>query len=212
VRSRTVPTARTRRFCRGLGLLGLACLAAVAFTPLPVVLARSIGVPARLAPADAIVVLGADVAVDGSLVSPSLRSAIHGLRLYRRQLAPLLVFSGPPARSDRPAEPAVRAALAAELGIPPAAVLTVTAWTTAEEAAHVQALLAPRGIRRILLVTDSQHLVRAGRLFERAGFEVLPAPADSLAAAESPEGRLDLTRRVLAELAARLLYRIAGSA
>jgi uncharacterized SAM-binding protein YcdF (DUF218 family) len=212
VRSRTVPAARARRFCRGLGLAGLAFLAAAAFTPLPVVLARSIGVPARLAPAEAIVVLGADVLVDGSLVSASLRSAIHALRLYRRQLAPLLVFSGPPARADRPAEPAVRAALAAELGIPPAAVLTATAWTTVEEAAHVQALLAPRGIRRILLVTDSQHLVRAGRLFERAGFEVVPAPADSLAAAESPEGRLDLTRRVLAELAARLVYGIAGPA
>ncbi len=90
--------------------------------------------------------------------------------------------------------------------------LTATAWTTAEEAAHVQALLAPRGTRRIQLVTDSQHLVRARRLFERAGFEVLPALADSLAAAARPEGRLDLTRRVLAELAARLLHRIVGFA
>ena len=212
MRSATVSAAGARRVCCGLGLVGLVGVAAVAFTPLPVVLARSIGVTARLAPAEAIVVLGADVAPDGSLVSASLRSTVHGLRLYRRQLAPLLVFSGPPARSDRPAESAVRAALAAELGIPPAAVLTVTAWTTAEEAAHVQALLAPRGIHRILLVTDSQHLVRAGRLFERAGFEVAPAPADSPDAAESPEGRLELMRRVLAELAARLVYRLAGAA
>ncbi len=203
---------RARWVCRGLGLVGLALLAAAAFTPLPVVLARSIGVPARLGLAEAVVVLGANVRPDGSLNDVSLRRTIHGIRLHRKGLAPLLVFSGPPARADRPAEPAVRADLAGELGTPSSAVLTATAWTTAEEAAHVQALLAPRGVHRILLVTDSQHLVRASRLFERAGFQVLPAPPETDPDAATPEARLELTRQILEELVARLFHRVAGRA
>ena len=72
-------------------------------------------------------------------------------------------------------------------------------------------LLRPRKIQKILLVTDSQHLRRAQQLFERVGFEVLAAPADDLShATRSSEGRLQLTRRTVGEVIARLYYRLAG--
>jgi hypothetical protein len=48
-------------------------------------------------------------------------------------------------------------------------------------------------------------------LFERVGFEVLPAPADSVSSVtRSPEARLRLLRHLSQELMARLYYRLAG--
>jgi uncharacterized SAM-binding protein YcdF (DUF218 family) len=106
----------------------------------------------------------------------------------------------------------VRAALARELGIPPAAILTEgDARTTREETLRVKALLSPRGVRRILLVTDPLHMWRARRVFQGAGFEAHAAPVADFSDAEaSPEGRLHLMSRVLEELFARLYYRVAG--
>lgn len=43
--------------------------------------------------------------------------------------------------------------------------------------------LKPKAVRRILLVTDSEHVVRAMPLFAHKGVEVLPAPADSVSSA-----------------------------
>ncbi len=77
--------------------------------------------------------------------------------------------------------------------------------------ARIARRLEPRAVRRILLVTDSEHLTRAVPLFQRVGLEVLPAPADSISAAtNSPEERLQLLRRLSQELMARLYYRLAG--
>jgi uncharacterized SAM-binding protein YcdF (DUF218 family) len=126
-------------------------------------------------------------------------------------LAPWLVFTGMPARRRAPEEASVRAALARELGMPATVILTLATWTTREEGERAWEALAPRGIRRILLVTDSQHLLRAGGVFERAGFDVLPAPADAVPHDSTPENRLYLARDVAEELVARALYRLSGS-
>jgi uncharacterized SAM-binding protein YcdF (DUF218 family) len=197
-----------------LGVLGAAALALLlllAFTPLAPALARRLTIPPRLEPADAIVVPGADVAPDGTLSGPSLRRTIHGIRLHRRGLAPWLVFAGMPARPRHPEEASVRAALARELGVPTPAIVTLATWTTREEAERAREALAPRGVRRVLLVTDSDHLLRAGGVFERAGFDVLPAPADGSPHDSTPENRLYLARDVAEELVARALYRLSGS-
>lgn len=202
---------RQTNWLRTIGFAGVLFFLASAFTPFPNFLARWMRTPPEVRPADAVVVLGAGISPDGTLSRPSLRRMLHGILLQRKGFAPVLVFLGP-AVSGGPPEAEVRAALARELGVPPEEILTDTqARTTREEAARVKALLAPRGARRILLVTDSQHTVRARRLFERAGFEVLPSPVDDLsAAADSPEDRLELMERVLQELIARFYYRIAG--
>jgi uncharacterized SAM-binding protein YcdF (DUF218 family) len=82
---------------------------------------------------------------------------------------------------------------------------------TREEVIFVRALLQPRGVRRILLVTDSQHMSRARVLFERAGFEVFPTSVDDVSNREAgPEQRLRLMRWVLKEFVARLYYWVAG--
>lgn len=196
---------------RLLGLASLGLFLAVAFSPLPNAATRLLREPARLNPADAIVVLGGNLLGGGTLDESSLRRAVHGILLRQRGLAPLLVFSGQ-TFPEGPTEATVRARLARDLGIPPETILPVAgAHTTREEAARVGAALRPRGIRRILLVTDSQHLMRAGRLFENVGFEVLGAPVDDLPSdASNPGERLQLARRAVGEALARLYYRIAG--
>ncbi|HLC41536.1 MAG TPA: YdcF family protein [Methylomirabilota bacterium] len=199
------------RIYRRLGELTVALFLLIVFTPLPNLLATSLAIPPQLAPAEAIVVLGGGgVWPDGTLSNLSLRRALHGILLQQKGLAPLLVFSGFE-RDRHPTELEARADFARELGVPSQATLTVNTTTTRDEARRIQALLRPRGIRKILLVTDSQHMARAQLLFERAGFEVFAAPADDFSnISEHPEGRLELTRRVLEEILARLYYRLAG--
>jgi uncharacterized SAM-binding protein YcdF (DUF218 family) len=199
-----ISAAGLTRAARWIGAGVLAVLVSL-FTPIPNGLARWLEPAAQIEPADAIVVLGGDVSPDGTLAPSSLVRLVQGVLLYRRHLAPLIVLSG------TPPEVITRARLASDLGVPPTAALEIRADTTRAEATAVARLLAPREARRILLVTDAQHLVRARLLFERAGFDVLPAPAGlEASSAHSPEARLLLLREVLQEVTARLYYRLAG--
>ena len=196
---------------RLLGFAGVAFFFISAFTPVPNILSRWLGSPSQLEPAQAIVVLGGGVSPDGVLSNSSLRRAIYGILLYRKGLASLLVFSGA-AGDEGPAEAEIRAEMARELGVSPEVILAAPdARTTREEAVFGETLLRARGVRRILLVTNAVHMTRAQALFERAGFEVLAAPAHEVSSGVSnPEGRLRLMRRMLEELIARLYYRVAG--
>jgi uncharacterized SAM-binding protein YcdF (DUF218 family) len=197
---------------RLLGLGALLVFALSAFTPLPNVLAGWVSVPPELGPAQAIVVLaGGGVSPDGTLSNLSIRRAVHGIVLYQKGLAPLLVLSGA-ARDAPPTESGLRAELARTFGVPREAILTESSsHTTREEAARIRALLEPRAVRTILLVTDAQHMVRAKRLFERAGFAVSAAPANDVSqGVVDPGARLLLLRRTLAEIAALFYYRVTG--
>src|SRR5713101_3802222 len=86
-----------------------------------------------------------------------------------------------------------------------------SAGTTREEALRVRELLQPRGVRKILLVVDGPGTVRAMAVFERVGFDVVPAPWSpdwNLDAA--PEERLQSLRPLAMELVAWLYYRAMG--
>src|SRR5712691_3633768 len=176
---------------RSIGIIAVTLFLLATFTPLAVALVRWTAVRPRVQPAEAIVVLGASVSAEGVLSNASLRNAVYGIELFRRGLAPLLVFSGD-AIPEGPVEAEIRAQLARKLGVPPTSILTVVdALTTRGEAAGVAALLLPRGARRILLVTAALHLPRALPVFEAAAFEPLAAPVDPpFAAPRSPGGRL----------------------
>jgi uncharacterized SAM-binding protein YcdF (DUF218 family) len=195
-----------------LGGVTLVVFLASVFTPLPNFLAEQLRTPSRLERAEAIVVLGAGVRPDGTLGDESIRRALLGILLFKNGLAPVLVFLGPPGKEGGPSEAEVRRDLARGLGTSMEAVLVEgQAWTTREEATRTRSLLSPRQIRRILLVTDYQHMMRAQALFRQAGFEVLPATTEEASSVSSgPEGRLKLMRSVLGEIVARLYYRLAG--
>lgn len=49
---------------------------------------------------------------------------------------------------------------------------------THENAVNTHAILEPMGIDRIILVTSAVHMPRSVALFERLGFDVIPAPTD----------------------------------
>jgi len=201
-------TASPLRSCRLLGAAALVLLMVSAFTPAVNFLDAWIAVPSVIAPAAAIVVLGAGGGTldDGLPDALSLRRALRGILLYRAGLAPVLVFSGSAVEIEG------RAEMAQRLGVPAAAVLRAPgSHTTRDEAVLLRELLGGTGARRILLVTGEQHMIRARRVFERAGFEPLPVVAGGSAHGDtSPRARLELIRDICQEVVARLYYRAAG--
>jgi uncharacterized SAM-binding protein YcdF (DUF218 family) len=196
---------------RGIGAATVALFAALAFTPLVDHLHRVLVPPAAPPqPAAAIVVLGSGVD-NGVLTASSLRRALGGVVLVRQGLAPLLVMLGPGGRG-KPSEADVRVRLARDLGVPADALLAdARGRTTRDEARVSWEDLAPRGMRRILLVTSREHMPRAAALFRRAGFEVVESPVEELSSpVGQPQERLEMARVLLRELVARAYYRAAG--
>ena len=94
--------------------------------------------------------------------------------LYRRTGLPLLVTGGIPRARGIAVSSLMKAILEKEFGVP-------TRWTevmtenTLQHAVYSMKLLAPTNVRTIVLVTHGWHMPRAKRVFESAGFRVLPA-------------------------------------
>lgn len=122
---------------------------------------------------DAIVVLGCRVMQDGR-PSPALaRRARHAARLWHEGRAPIVVVTGG-VGDHPPSEARAAAAVARELGVPEhALVLEERSTSTAENARFARELV---DARRVLLVTDGFHALRAARLFARHFDEVAVAP------------------------------------
>lgn len=206
------------RGTRVTGALVIAFFLASAFTPLSNLLGSWTSVLGDLRPADAIVVLGAGGPTPpGILGGSSLRKALYGIRLYRQGLAPFLILLGAADNGAQREEVSLRVELARDHSVPEESILPGTSRqvedepTTHGEALHTRKLLSGRGIRSILLVTDSQHMIRARRLFEGQGFSVLPAPIDEISIdGSSPEERLRLMRWISEEWLARLYYVAVG--
>ena len=89
--------------------------------------------------------------------------------------------------------------------------MTLTgASTTADEAARTRSLLWDRGVRRVLLVTDADHMARAAAVFTRVGFTVFAAPVNEPEWNLEPHSRVALLHRTLREAAAMAYYYTAG--
>jgi uncharacterized SAM-binding protein YcdF (DUF218 family) len=104
-------------------------------------------------------------------------------RLYRAGKAPVIFCSGGNNPLGSPAAKAPESAgmtgLLAEWGVPPGAIKAEGgSINTRENALITFQSLAPRGVRRIILVTSAMHMPRAAGAFRKAGFEVIAAPAD----------------------------------
>jgi len=106
-----------------------------------------------------------------------------GLRLYRAGKAPVIVASGgdsplnPKARTLQEADETRR--LLEEWGVPDSAIIVENkSINTRENALFTRKILAARGIDHIILVTSALHMPRAAATFRKAGFDVVPVPAD----------------------------------
>ena len=198
---------------RWMGGLAVLAFALSAFTPLWNVIGGYVAPRPDLRPADAIVVLGAGMLPDGSLGNESLRRTMHGLELYKRGLAPILVLSGPPyQRFSSPSEAEVRKQIAMRMEIPADRILVVSnVLTTRDESQEISAALGKLHAKTVLLVTEPLHMPRAVGLFQRAGLETFAAPSDNFPQiAVSPEARLLLMWRVLMQLGGMAYYRVVG--
>jgi uncharacterized SAM-binding protein YcdF (DUF218 family) len=128
-------------------------------------------------PLEALVVLGALVRPDGR-ASPALAArARHAAALYHAGVAPLLVLSGG-ASGSGPSEARVALGLLRGAGVPEGAcLLEEESRSTRDNARLTTPLLAARGLTRVGVVSDGFHLLRARRLFRRAGLAVATFPA-----------------------------------
>jgi uncharacterized SAM-binding protein YcdF (DUF218 family) len=116
------------------------------------------------------------------MIDPTDRLLV-AFRLYRGGKAPLVFCSGGNnpigGQTGKTSEAIWMARLLEEWNIPSTAIEVESgSINTHENAMRSYQALAPRGIRRILLVTSAMHMSRAAGVFRKAGFEVVAVPAD----------------------------------
>lgn len=132
-----------------------------------------------LSNADAIVVLGGGMGAHPKCKASEMFGAAdrvwQGARLYKAGLAKIVLLSGPDVEVST-------VPLAEDLGVPRDAMMFFpAARNTEEEAKLIYERLSQttNGTSpKILLVTSAWHMSRAKLLFERVGFDVVPAPTD----------------------------------
>ena len=170
--------------------------------------------------AQAIVVLGAGRYANapeygGDTVSgAALERLRYAANLHERTRLPILL-SGGRVFGEGPPEARLMEEVLFTRFHTPARWLETRSRNTAENALYTRKILAPLGIKRILLVTHAMHMPRAASMFARAGFEVIPAPTVYRSAAgRAPAflgwlptaGALDLSRDALYEYLGRVWY------
>ena len=129
--------------------------------------------------ADAIVVLGGGMGAHSKCKAPEMFGAAdrvwQGARLYNAGLAKIVAFSGPDVEVGT-------VPLAEDLGVTHDAMMYFSdARNTEEESKLIYERLSQTasGTKpRIILVTSAWHMSRAKLLFEKRGFDVVPAPTD----------------------------------
>ncbi len=134
--------------------------------------------PTRLDGAQAILVLGGDLdrdgsgtAVPGPLTLDRLRD---GAALARRSGLPVAVTGGPAWRGGPPIGTVMADSLQRDFGVPARWVETrsTDTWDNARDS---EVLLAPFGIRRVLVVTQAWHMRRSLLAFRHSGLLAIPA-------------------------------------
>ena len=123
---------------------------------------------------DAIVVAGCRVHPDGTPSLALQHRTHHAVQLYQQGYADKIIFTGgsPDQRSSESA--AAKAYALDNYDIPSASLLLETHSKSTEENAQYAAELYPT-VQRIVLVSDSYHMFRAQRVFQRYFEDVSPS-------------------------------------
>lgn len=127
-------------------------------------------------PSDAVVVLGA-AQYDGT-PSPAFAARLdHAVDLYEQGIAPLVVVTGGKQPGDRFTEAAVGADYLIARGVPEDAILRETTSRNSWESLQASArFLFPRGVKRVVLVSDPFHSLRIRLTAEEIGFDAVTSP------------------------------------
>lgn len=179
-----LPDSRKRRrarkrgaFARALRLLWRVALLSSLWLIGVALYIAYVGQRDEAAPADAIIVLGA--AAYDARPSPVFEERIrHGIALYRRGVAPNLIFTGGyGGQGARFAESQVGRRYAMREGVPePAILIETTSRNTRENLSEAAALMRARTLRSAVVVSDPLHMSRALRLCEEIGIACVGSP------------------------------------
>jgi uncharacterized SAM-binding protein YcdF (DUF218 family) len=136
-------------------------------------------------PAGAIIVLGAAQYVGRP--SPVLRARLdHAVALWRRGLAPRIVFTGGTGEGDTTSEAAVGRRFAIQQGVPDSAILIeAKGRTTSESLRAVAAMMTAERSDTVILVSDPFHMLRLTILARRFGLVPLLSPTETSPISES---------------------------
>jgi uncharacterized SAM-binding protein YcdF (DUF218 family)/lysophospholipase L1-like esterase len=160
--------------------------------------------------ADVIVVPGAGLSAACTPNLNSVRRTLLAARLYKAGRAPFLLFSGGRPRAGDLAcrVGRVMANLAIEVGVPADAVRVEDESRTTHMNAEFSApILRQMGARRILIVTDRLHMVRAAAAYAHYGFAIERA---SIPVFEGHRDNVDMLAGGLREFVAIRYYRWKG--
>ena len=139
-------------------------------------------------PASAIVVMGAAQYVGRP--SPVLRARLdHAIELWRRGLAPRIIFTGGFGDHDTTSEAAVGQRYAIGRGVPPRAILIENAGrSTSASLHHVATLMEAEPSREVILVSDPFHMLRLSILARRFGMTPFSSPTRTSPISQSRRG------------------------
>ncbi len=154
-------------------------------------------------PADAIAVFGA-AEYDGH-PSPVLRARLdHGLALYRRGLAPLIITLGGQGDALHSEGSVGRDYLLAH-GVPESRIIAETrSNNTAASAEQLAVIAKANQLTRVIAVSDATHLFRIRALCQHYGLQVFTSPREY----GRPIRRRDRLRRISHELMSYSLWRL----
>lgn len=126
--------------------------------------------------ADCIIVLGA--AAQSSQPSPVFEQRLrHGIDLYKRQLAPILLFTGGYGDGKSHSEASVGAAYAQQHGVPATALLLEkTSRTTKQNLDEALKLMKAHTLQSAIIVSDPLHMKRAMMMAEDLGIQAYSSP------------------------------------
>jgi uncharacterized SAM-binding protein YcdF (DUF218 family) len=137
---------------------------------------HSVGASDQRRPVDAIVVMGA-AQYDGR-PSPQLAARLdHVVELWKQGLAPVVVVTGGKRTGDRFTEAEASARYLEARGVPASAILEENqAHNSYDSLVGVHDLLAARGLRSVLLVSDPYHSLRIRLIAEDLGMQAYVSP------------------------------------
>jgi uncharacterized SAM-binding protein YcdF (DUF218 family) len=153
-------------------------MAVILYTPLADLMMQPLVPPEKPVRGDVIVVLSAWAMPSGEMNESGLRRAIAAARLYREGAGPSILITGsPPTADDEGNVLTASARFLEEMGIPATSIaIEDKSYNTRDSAVNVASLARAHGWKRLVLVTDGFHMLRARLAFEHEGLQVAPAP------------------------------------
>jgi len=102
---------------------------------------------------------------------------MYAANLYETNPLPVLLCGGNPGPPYTESFARTMGSVLAKSGVPEDSIwLEERSSSTYENAVFAAGLLRTKHIRKILLVTNAYHMLRAERCFRKQGFEVIPGP------------------------------------